>query len=114
MHAMAPLVWPAVAFLVVSIVALLFRNALTSGLRRWLGPDSVEVLLRAIRLPSILWCLVLGLFVAIETVQLPDRLAAQLRTLLQAAVIVSVTVTVASVLGSLAAAAGERRALGVG
>jgi small-conductance mechanosensitive channel len=106
--------WPAVAFLGVSVGALLFRAALTHGLRRWLGPDTVAVFLRTIRLPSILWCFVLGLFVAIEMVELPARLAMQLQTLLEAAIIVSVTVTVAGVLGSLAAAAGERRALGIG
>jgi small-conductance mechanosensitive channel len=108
------LFWPAVAFIGVSIVALLFRASLTRGLRRWLGPDSVAVFLNAIRLPSILWCLVLGLFVAIEMVEMPGRVAVQLHTILQAAIILSVTFTVAGVLGSLAASAGERRALGIG
>jgi small-conductance mechanosensitive channel len=114
MLAMSPLLWPAVAFVIASAVALLFRKALTTALRRWLGPDSVAVFLDATRLPSILWCLVLGLFVAIELVELPRRLAGQLRTILEASIILSVTVTVAGVLGSLAAAAGERRALGLG
>jgi small-conductance mechanosensitive channel len=111
---MPPLFWPAAAFIVVSVVALLFRKALTTALRRWLGPASVEVFLDGIRLPSILWCLVFGLFVAIEMVEMPARMAAQLRTVLEAAIILSVTFTVASVLGTLAAAAGERRALGIG
>lgn len=114
MAGMWQLFWPAVAFLGVSVGALVFRAALTQGLRRWLGPDTVAVFLRTIRLPSILWCFVLGLFVAIELVELPRRLAMQLQTLLEAAIIVSVTFTVAGVLGSLAAAAGERRALGIG
>ncbi len=114
MPGMWPFFWPTVAFVGVSLIALLFRAALTSGLRRWLGPASVELFLNAIRLPSILWCLVLGLFVAIEMVEMPRRLGAQLHTVLQAAIIVSVTFTVAGVLGSLAGAAGERRALGIG
>lgn len=109
-----PLLWPAVAFLAVSAVALLFRKALMTALRRWLGTASVEIFLDAIRLPSILWCLVLGLLVAIEMVELPPRMTAQLHTVLEAAVILSVTFTVAGALGSLAAAAGERRALGLG
>jgi small-conductance mechanosensitive channel len=114
MLAMWPLFWPLVAFLVGSVIALLFRKALTTALRRWLGPDSVEVFLDATRLPSILWCLVLGLFVAVEMVEMPRRLAAQLRTVLEASIIVSVTITAAGVLSSLAAAASERRALAVG
>ena len=111
---MWPLFWPSVAFVGVSVTALLFRAALTNGLRRWLGPGNVEVFLRTIRLPSILWCFVLGLFVAIELVELPRRLAMQLHNILEAAIILSATFTIAGVLGSLAAAAGERRALGIG
>jgi small-conductance mechanosensitive channel len=106
--------WPAVAFVGVSIGALLLRAAFTRALRRWLGPASVEVFLGTIRLPSILWCFVLGLFVAIELVEMPPRLASQLHTALEAAIILTATFTVAGVLGSLAAAAGERRALGIG
>jgi len=114
MPGMWPLFWPAVAFVGVSLVALLFRAALTSGLRRWFGPASVQLFLSAIRLPSILWCLVLGLFVAISVGEMPPPLKEPLHTLLQAAIILSVTFTVAGVLSSLAAAAGERRALGLG
>jgi small-conductance mechanosensitive channel len=52
--------------------------------------------------------------VAISVVEMPPRLKEPLHTLLQAAIILSVTFTVAGVLSSLAAAAGERRALGLG
>jgi small-conductance mechanosensitive channel len=45
---------------------------------------------------------------------MPPRLKEPLHTLLQASIILSVTFTVAGVLSSLAAAAGERRALGLG
>jgi small-conductance mechanosensitive channel len=114
MQRMWQLFWPAVAFVGVSLSALLLRAALTRGLRRWLGPANVEVFLSSIRLPSILWCLVLGLFVAIELVELPRRLGVQLHAALEAAIILSTTFTIAGVLGSLAAAAGERRALGLG
>src|SRR5262245_52498752 len=98
------LLWPAVAFVTVSAVALLFRKVLTTALRRWLGRDNVAAFLDAIRLPSILWCLVLGLFAAIELVELPRRLASQLQIVLEASIILSVTLTVAGVLSSLAAA----------
>jgi small-conductance mechanosensitive channel len=45
---------------------------------------------------------------------MPPHVKEPLRTTLQAAIILSVTFTVAGVLGSLVAAAGERRALGIG
>jgi small-conductance mechanosensitive channel len=109
------LFWPAVAFVVGTVIALLFRAALLRGLRGWLGAGhGVNAFLAGIRLPSILWCFVLGFFVAIDLVDLPGRLAVPLRRILEAAIVVSVTVTAASVLSSLAAAASERRANTVG
>jgi small-conductance mechanosensitive channel len=116
MHVMGPrLFWPAVALVSVSVGALLVRHALFVGFRRWTGHRTEDSLfLQAIRVPSMLWCVVLGLFVAIETAELPRRLGVQIHTVLEAAIILSVTITVAGVLGSLVAAAGERRALAGG
>lgn len=112
------LFWPGVTALAVTVSALIFRAALVRTLRRWLGPtNALHVLLAAVRFPSILWCVVVGLFVAIQTLDpalLPRRLAQQLNLVLEAAVILSATFTVAAMLGTLVAAAGERRALGVG
>src|SRR5258707_2294900 len=117
MHAMwSRLFWPAVALVMVSVAALLFRHALFVAVRRWSSHRTTEdrVFLQAIRVPSMLWCLVLGLFVAIEMTELPPRLAAPIHAVLEAATILSVTLTVAGVLGSLVAAARERRALPLG
>src|SRR5688500_3266101 len=115
MLAMWQLFWPVVAFILVTATALIFRAALFLGFQRWTGrARSDSVFLRSVRVPSILWCLVLGLFVAIEVAEMPRRLSVQLHTVLEAAVILSVTITVASVFASLVAAAGERRALAGG
>src|SRR5437867_2366116 len=106
-------VWPVAALLGVTVGALLFRHALFLGFRRWTGHTYEQSLfLQAVRFPSILWCVVLGLFVAIEIADLPPRLAAQIQVVLEAAIILSVTITVAGALGSLVAAASERRAIG--
>jgi hypothetical protein len=51
---------------------------------------------------------------ALVAADLPPRLAAQIQVVLESAIILSVTITVAGVLGSLVAAASERRALAVG
>jgi len=109
------LFWPAAALVIVSIAALLFRRALVAGFRRWTGHRNEDSLfLQAIRVPSMLWCIVLGLFVALEMADLPPRLAAQIQVVLESAIILSVTITMAGVLDSLVAAASERRALAVG
>ena len=109
------LFWPIVALVMVSVAALLFRHALVAGFRRWTGHRNEDSLfLQAVRVPSMLWCIVLGLFVAIAMADLPPQLAAQIKIVLESAIILSVTITVAGVLGSLVAAASERRALALG
>jgi len=116
MHGMwSPLFWPAVALVMVAVAALLFRHALVVVFRRWTGHRTEDSLfLKSIRVPSMLWCIVLGLFVALEMADLPPRLGAQIHVVLEAAIILSITITVAGVLDSLVAAAGDRRALAVG
>jgi len=108
------LFWPAAALVMVSIAALLFRHALVAAFRRWTGHTNEDSLfLQAVRVPSMLWCVVLGLFVALEMADLPPRMASQIQIVLESAIILSVTITVAGVLGSIVAAASERRALAV-
>ena len=55
------LAWPAFAFGIATLVALLLRALLLTVLRRW--ADGWSALPQAIRLPSILWSIVLGLLV---------------------------------------------------
>jgi small-conductance mechanosensitive channel len=111
---MRHLFWPGVAFAGALVAALLFRSALFAGLRRFTRGDAVSAFVSAMRMPSVLWCIVLALAVSVEVAELPTRLARQVSLVLQAAIILSVTITLAHVLSSLVRAAGERRALGVG
>jgi small-conductance mechanosensitive channel len=115
MHAMSYLSWPVAAGATVAVLALLFRHALFVGFRRWTGhTNDTSLFLQAVRVPSMLWCVVLGLFVALEMAEMPARVGAQISRVLEAAIITSVTMTVAGALGSLVAAASERRAIAVG
>ena len=108
------LAWPAFALGVATLLGLLLRALLLSLLRRWANGWSFVP--QAIRVPSILWSIVLGLWagneVARQTETLPQRLSQQVGMLLEVAVIVSVTVTVSNVLTTLVQGASERRALG--
>jgi small-conductance mechanosensitive channel len=114
MGAMEPLFWPAVAFVGATGAGLVLRALLLGALGRWTGrPDSLRALVEAIRLPSLLWCFVLGLYAGLQVAQLPPRLGRPLGLVLQAAVIASVTVSAAGILGTLIRRAGERQALGV-
>src|SRR5882762_9825254 len=114
---MRQLAWPAFAFVVATLLALLLRAILLSLLRRWGGPpDGWSSLTQAIRLPSVLWSIVLGLWVGNEvagqTERLPLRVSQQVSLILEVAVILSVTITVSHILTSLVQGASERRSLG--
>jgi small-conductance mechanosensitive channel len=114
---MRQLAWPAFAFGIATLIALLLRAVLLSLLRRWAGPpDGWGSLYQAIRLPSVLWSIVLGLWVgnevARQTESLPQRLSQYVGLALEVAVILSLTITVSNALTTLVGGASERRALG--
>ena len=111
------LVWPALLFVAATVIALLVRALLLSGIRRWArSPNGWSALAQAVRLPSILWSIVLGLWIAIdvagETERLPRRLSQHFGLILEVAIILSVTLTVAGILSTLIQRASDRQALG--
>src|SRR3989454_4700650 len=108
---------PGLAFVAATVGALLRRAVLRSLFRRWARPpNGWASLAQAVRLPSMLWSIVLGLWVAIaiagETERMSRRLSQQLGLVLEVAIILSVTITVAGVVSTLIEHASERRALG--
>ena len=103
---------PGLAFFIAVVASLAFRSAIFAGMKRFGSADNAFV--RGLRLPSLLWCIVLGIAVAVEVAELPARLTRQLAVVLESAVILSVTITLAHVLASVVAAASERRSLSVG
>ena len=113
---MRQLAWPTFAFVAASLLALLLRAILLMLVRRWSGQDGRGALARAIRLPSVLWSIVFGIWVgnevARQTEQLPPRVSHQISVLLEIAVILSVTITVSNIFTTLVQTASERRALG--
>jgi small-conductance mechanosensitive channel len=115
MGAMARLLWPSVAFVAGTLAALALRAICLALLRRFRSPVVVG-LVEVLRVPSLLWCLVLGLWIGVETgselERLPRRLSEELSFVLEVAIIVSVTITLAGILSSLIRHAGETRALG--
>jgi small-conductance mechanosensitive channel len=113
MNAMWPLVWPAFAFAATLLVALVARAVLERVLRRRMrAPDSLAAFLKAVHTPSLLWGAVLALGVALEASELPRRLTAQLELAFQVVLILSVTLTAASIVTAFIGLASERRALG--
>ena len=57
-----------------TLAALAVRAIVLRGLERWLGRERPSLVVAAVRLPSILWCLVLGFYVGIEAADFPRPL----------------------------------------
>jgi small-conductance mechanosensitive channel len=111
MSVMWSLFWPGMAFVVAVAIGLLLRAVMLAAARRWAG-SALASLADTVRGPSLLWVLVLGLWAALEVSDLPRRFAHPLGLVLQAAIIVSVTLTAAALLGALIHRSAERQALG--
>lgn len=111
------LITPALVALGLTAAALGVRVALLKHLGRLVRrhqSESAQLLHRGLRFPSLLWSVVLGVYGGMEAATLPPRLAGRLELLLQALIVLSVTVTAANVLAALVARFGERRTLAVG
>src|SRR2546430_3417928 len=118
MPPMQRLLWPALGFAVALIAVLALRWAVMTVFNRWAtGPGALAAFLQAIRLPSLLWCGVMAFYVTIEVASeadvLPRRLTGELTTILQASIILSVTITLAGMVETLITRVGESRAFGV-
>ncbi len=110
---MPQLVWPVVIVLSATVLAFIVRTMMLGAVARWAPPGSaLAALAEAIRLPSLLWSVVLGLWIALEISDLPRRFAHPLGLGLQAAIIVSVTMTAAGLVSTVIRRSGERSALG--
>jgi small-conductance mechanosensitive channel len=114
---MWPLAWPAVALVAAILFALILRGLLLSVLGRDPASSSGRSsLAHAIRLPSILWSAVFGLWIAIVVANVTERLSPRLAEpaslILEISIILSVTITVANLLSTLMRRVSEHQALG--
>lgn len=104
---------PALVFGVVSLVALLIRHILLRILDRHVHEvgSFPRVLLEAIRIPSVLWCLAGGLAAALHNANAPPALERWMQKGITAFVIISVTMVCAAVAVRMVTSYGERRKL---
>ena len=104
--AMWAMLWPVLAFMVVTILALALRAAILVGRRRRAGPSQQDAR-GALRWPSLFWCITLGLYaaneVALDAIALPVWWYIRIEMLLEAALVLSVTVVLAGIAGRGAA-----------
>lgn len=100
------LISPAKALIIFTVVTALmmgFRYGALRTLNRWAGHTATHVddmLLASLRTPSLAWCLLIGMYVAVDTAHLPPRLNSQILNVVFALLVVSVTAAIANLAGA--------------
>lgn len=95
------LVTALVVFAAVSAVALGLRHLAFRALYRWAAGTHVDqILLRSLRLPSIAWCLLIGIYAAVDTAHLPPRPSALALNVVYGLLVLSVTAALANLFGA--------------
>lgn len=109
-----PLLIPAIIFIVISGVTLLLRNLLFKFLHHWTERTQTElddIVIGAVRLPSLFWCLILGIYVAVGTSNLSPRLIGYSNKVLEVLIIISMTLVGANILARIFIAYARRSAV---
>src|SRR5262249_20379445 len=113
-----PLVWLGLAGVAATGAALAARSVALVSLRPWLGRSSVNSVVAAVQRPSVISCVLIGLYVANEVALDQSLLSVRWHdrgtTLLEAALVASVTFVLGAVSGQAVARASERLAVGGG
>jgi small-conductance mechanosensitive channel len=90
-------------FAVVTAVAFGLRYLAIRAVRRWATATTTPfsaVILDSFRLPSLMWCLLIGLYTAVDTAELPQQFSATALKILFSLLVISVTVATANLSGT--------------
>ena len=101
--ATAPILTATAVFGVVSAVAFGLRHLAMRALRRWATATTTpfsNVMLDSFRIPSLMWCVLIGLYTAVDTAALPQQLSATALKVLFSLLVISVTVAVDNLSGT--------------
>jgi small-conductance mechanosensitive channel len=84
-------------------LALGLRHVAFRALHRWAAGTATQlddILLQSVRVPSIAWCILIGLYIAVDTMHLPPRPSALALNVVFGLLVVSVTAAFATLTGS--------------
>lgn len=85
-------------------LALGLRHVAFRALHRWAAGTATQlddILLQSVRVPSIVWCILIGLYIAADTMHLPPRPSALALNVVFGLLVVSVTAAFATLTGSI-------------
>ena len=103
-------------FVGVTGLALGLRHLAFRALHRWAASTTTlmdDLLLHSLRIPSIAWCLLTGIYVAVDTAQLPARAAALSLNAVYALLVLSITAVLSNLAGSTLGQALQEKELAI-
>ncbi len=95
------LLTPAIVSALAIIVMFLIRAIAISALRKWMnrtGARVNEIIIRVFKIPSVFWCIVIGLYIGIEISELPRRYMPYVDKVISVILIFSITIAIANLL----------------
>jgi len=91
---------PTVIFFILLVIGLLIRKIIFIELSGWAKrtkTETADVIIRAIRRPFIIWCIMLSLYITFDISRIPQGLLSVVGKILLALAIMSITLTLANV-----------------
>lgn len=106
-HSLSPavthLVTAATVFLAVTALALGLRYLGLRAMRRWTTATASRIddlLVQSVRIPSVIWCVLIGFYMAVDTAELQPRIAAASLNVLYSLLVISITAAIANAAGT--------------
>src|SRR5512139_118384 len=95
---------PSVVAAAVSLILLSVRAVTFGLLQRWSarrGARIDDIIIRALRVPSVFWCVAIGLYIGVAVSELPERYVFHISKTIHVVVILSVTIASANLAGRI-------------
>lgn len=95
---------PIVIAFITAIVLLIVREIAFNLLHRWAKKTETkldDIIIKSFKAPSILWCLVIGLYIGIEVSDIPNKYIFYFSKTIHIVVILSITIATANLAGKI-------------
>ncbi len=95
---------PLIIAIVVTIILLIIRGIAFRFFNRWAKRTETkidDIIIKSLKIPSVYWCIAIGLYSGIAILELPERHLFYLSKSLHVIVILSITIAAANLLGKI-------------
>lgn len=95
---------PAIVTLTAMSALLISRGIAFSLLHRWVGKTETrvdDIIIKALKTPSIYWCIAIGLYIGVAVSELPERYVFYLSKVIHVIIILSITIATANLAGKI-------------